>query len=71
MMVQVEREQALIGEALDILLEHMPAHKVARLLAAWQVGRGDYTELRRRLFADETVETLAAKVRDFEQQRDA
>lgn len=67
----MEQDEDLTNEALDILLEHMPAHKVARLLAAWQVGQGDYTELRRQLFADETVETLAAKVRDFEQQRDA
>ena len=34
------------------------AHKVARLLSLWQVGRGDYVEQRDAAFAGETVDSL-------------
>jgi hypothetical protein len=61
MTVEVENEQATVEEAVTVLLERMPPSKVARLLSAWQVGRGDYLQLRDRLFQGETVERLYQK----------
>lgn len=63
MSIQIETEQAAIEEAAGILLERMPPSKVARLLSAWQVGRGDYLMLRDKLFAGETVDGLYQKAK--------
>ena len=69
-MVKVPRERELTDEAIRVLLQHMPAWKVARVLAAWRVGEGDYTAERADLFAGETVDSLVAKVRAYEQEHD-
>jgi N-dimethylarginine dimethylaminohydrolase len=58
MSITVDNELATIKEATAILLEKMPASKVARLLAALQVGTGDYMKTRDQLFAGETVDSL-------------
>lgn len=54
----IETEQELTAEALRILQQNLPPHKVARLLSIWQVGQGDYTQERQALFAGETVDSL-------------
>ena len=58
MSITVHNELATIEEATAILLEKMPASKVARLLATLQVGTGDYVKTRDQLFAGVTVDTL-------------
>jgi hypothetical protein len=57
-------DQAIIEEGTNVLLEHLPLSKVARLFAAWGVGSGDYVQLREKLFANETVASLATKARE-------
>jgi hypothetical protein len=42
MAVKIPREPEVLQEAADLLLRHMSPAKVARVLAAWQVGSGDY-----------------------------
>ena len=58
MNITVKNELAPTKEATAILLEKMPASKVARLLATLQVGTGDYVKTRDPLFAGETVDSL-------------
>ena len=58
MSITVENGIAAIEEAAAILVERMPASKVARLLATLQVGTGNYVKTRDPLFAGETVDTL-------------
>ena len=58
MVVTVETEQELKDEAFAVLSKHLPPHKVARLLSIWQIGKGDYTEDRQAVFANDTVESL-------------
>ena len=58
MSITVASELVAIEEATAILLEKMPASKVARLLATLQVGNGDYVKTRDQLFAGETVDSL-------------
>jgi hypothetical protein len=58
MSVTVQNESATTAEAVEILMERLPASKVARLLSSWQVGHGDYLKSRDELFAGETVESL-------------
>jgi hypothetical protein len=69
MTIRVEREQDILAEAIQVLMDHMPLDKVTRVLAAWQIGQGDYTEVRHRLFAGETVESLCARIREFEREQ--
>jgi hypothetical protein len=66
MSIVVENEQEIAREGLDVLVKHLPPSKVARLLSLWRVGRGDYTDDRRRFFAGQTVNSLFAKARVFE-----
>lgn len=58
----VPSDVEIAKEALAVLMQHMPASKVARLLTALQIGQGDYVKMRENLFADETVESLFKKV---------
>jgi hypothetical protein len=60
MSLKVENESATTAEAVEVLMERLPASKVARLLSSWQIGQGDYLKLRDDLFADETVESIVA-----------
>ena len=64
MSITVEPEQATVEEAITILMEHMPPSKVARILAAWQIGSGDYLAIRDKLFGGETVDSLFEKARN-------
>ncbi len=57
----VPNESATAAEAVEVLLERLPASKVARLLSTWQIGQGDYLGMRDELFASETVESLYAQ----------
>ena len=62
MAVKIEREPEITQEALEALVQHLSPSKVARLMAAWQLGTGDYVAMRKQLFAGETVATLARKI---------
>lgn len=65
----VENESTVMAEALAILMEPMPASRVARLLASWQVGQGDYVAMRDSLFFGETVDSLCEEVALREQSK--
>ncbi|MBM3838178.1 MAG: hypothetical protein FJ398_09465 [Verrucomicrobia bacterium] len=60
-------EQEVIHEAMTVLLEHLEPAKVAKFLAARPISGEDYLALRERIFAGETVDSLADKIRAFEQ----
>ena len=66
MTVKVMGEQQVTQEAIEVLLEHLSAAKVARLWASWQIGKGDYLAIRDQLFAGETVETLFEKIQMYQ-----
>ena len=65
MSTTIESEQELKEEAFAVLTQHLPPHKVARLLAIWQIGKGDYLKDREVLFASETVDSLFAQARSL------
>lgn len=62
MSVTVQNESATTAEAVEVLMERLPASKVVRLLSSWQIGQGDYLKLREELFAGETVEGLCQAI---------
>lgn len=58
MSAAIETDKELTEEAFDILRRHLPPHKVARLLALWRVGSGDYVREREALLSGTTVDSL-------------
>ena len=63
MSVTVQNESATTAEAVEVLMERLPASKVVRLLSSWQIGQGDYLKLRDEFFAGETVDSLFDKAK--------
>jgi hypothetical protein len=63
MSVTVQNESATTAEAVEVLMERLPASKVVRLLSSWQIGQGNYLKLRDELFAGETVDSLFDKAK--------
>lgn len=63
MSVIVQNESATTAEAVEVLMERLPASKVVRLLSSWQIGQGDYLKLREELFAGDTVDSLFEKAK--------
>jgi len=59
-------EQSVIHEAMTVLLDYLDPAKVAKFLAARLISGAGYRALRERLFAGQTVETLARKIHEFE-----
>jgi hypothetical protein len=55
-------EQAVVHEAMTVLLKHLDPAKVARFLAARPVAGQDYIAERDRLFRGETVASLSRKI---------
>ncbi|MBN1890652.1 MAG: hypothetical protein JW850_21840 [Thermoflexales bacterium] len=66
-MIQVINEQQVLQEAASVLMDHMTLPKVVRFWAAWQVGQGNYLDLREELFGQETVETLFEQVQAYQE----
>jgi hypothetical protein len=66
MQINIPTEQAIIQEALQVLMAHMEPLKVARFIAACKLGEGDYLKTKDQLFADETVNSLYDKIQAFE-----
>jgi N-dimethylarginine dimethylaminohydrolase len=61
---KVVSDAEITEEAIQILLEKMPASKVARVLAAWKVGAGDYLADRDRLFVGDTIDSLVTEMKN-------
>lgn len=66
MNVNLPSEQRVIQEALQILMNHMEPLKVARFIAACNLDRGDYLQIKEQLFEGETVDSLYEKIQAFE-----
>jgi hypothetical protein len=69
MKVNLPKERQVIEEALKILSAHMEPVKFARFVVACQLGKSDYLLSKDDTFADETVDSLYEKIRDFEQEQ--
>jgi len=65
-MIQVKSEQQVLQEGLQILLSNMEPSAVARFCAACNIGKGDYLELKDKLFAQESVVSLYSKIAEFQ-----
>ncbi len=66
MKIKVIDEQQNLQEVMQVLLTHLEPSKVMKFWAACKLGKGDYLELKDKLFAEETVTSLYAKVKEYQ-----
>jgi len=59
-------EQEILQEGEAVLTKYPGISKAARFFSAWRQGAGNYLRIREKLFEGETVDTLYAKITDFE-----
>jgi hypothetical protein len=64
--IHVPSERQIIQEAAQVLMQHMSPAKATRFWASWQVGEGNYLEIRKQLFEKETVDSLYKQVEAFQ-----
>jgi hypothetical protein len=65
-MIQMKSEQQILQEELQVLLAPMEPSEVARFWAACNLRGGDYLKLKDELFAQESVDSLYAKIQEFQ-----
>ncbi|PSR17143.1 hypothetical protein C8255_14150 [filamentous cyanobacterium CCP3] len=65
-MIQISSEQQVLQEGFQILLSTMEPSKFARFCAAWGSSSSDYLKTKDELFAQESVNSLYAKISDFQ-----
>lgn len=58
--------KAIIQAALQVLIKYMEPLKLARFVAACNLGEGDYLKTKDNLFANETVDSLYEQIQAFE-----
>ncbi|BAZ67545.1 MAG: hypothetical protein KME28_25515 [Pelatocladus maniniholoensis HA4357-MV3] len=66
MTIKVINEQQNLQEAMQVLLTHLEPSKVMKFWAACKLGEGDYLQLKEKLFAQETVDSLYEKIKDYQ-----
>jgi hypothetical protein len=67
--IHVPSERQIIQEAAQVLMQHLSPAKAARFWASWQVGEGDYQEIRHQLFNKETVDSLYDQIETFQKKK--
>ncbi|WP_193197895.1 hypothetical protein [Nostoc sp. MG11] len=66
MKIKVINEQENLQEVMQVLLTHLEPSKVMKFWATCKLGKGDYLQLKEKLFAEETVTSLYTKIKEFQ-----
>ncbi|AUT03850.1 hypothetical protein CLI64_27565 [Nostoc sp. CENA543] len=66
MTIKVINDQENLQEVMQVLLTHLEPSKVMKFWATCQLSEGDYLQLKEKLFSQETVASLYAKIQDFQ-----
>ncbi len=66
MNISLTSEQEILQEGQAVLIKYMGVSKAARFFSAWCQGAGNYLRIREKMFEGETVDTLYARITDFE-----
>lgn len=69
MNIQTKPLAEVVGEAIHVLVTKMGPANTARVINYFSVGYGDYTEERKRIFADYTVDDIAREIEDQKKNR--
>ncbi|WP_016952668.1 hypothetical protein [Anabaena sp. PCC 7108] len=67
MTIKVIDEQQNLQEVMQVLLTHLEPAKVMKFWATCKLGEGDYLQLKERLFSEETVDSLYAKITEYQE----
>ncbi|MEA5618998.1 hypothetical protein VB711_14270 [Cronbergia sp. UHCC 0137] len=70
MTIKVINEQQNLQEVMQVLLTHLEPAKVMKFWAACKLGEGDYLQLKESLFSEETVDSLYAKIKEYQESAD-
>ena len=63
--MRVPSDREIWREALDIIVRELPPSKASRVIAALELGRGDYLEFRDAVFGGRSVKELSAQIRRY------
>ncbi|MBN3962062.1 hypothetical protein [Nostoc sp. NMS8] len=66
MEIKVINEQENLQEVMQVLLTHLEPSKVMKFWAACKLSEGDYLQVKEKLFAQETVVSLYAKIKEYQ-----
>ncbi|MEH2113165.1 hypothetical protein [Nostoc sp.] len=66
MEIKVINEQENLQEVMQVLLTHLELSKVMKFWAACKLSEGDYLQVKEKLFAQETVASLYAKIKEYQ-----
>jgi hypothetical protein len=66
MKVNINNDHEIVQEVFQILLEHLETSKVMQFWSICKLGNGNYLELKDKLFAEETVNSLYEKIKVFQ-----
>ncbi|NEQ78257.1 MAG: hypothetical protein F6K23_37870 [Okeania sp. SIO2C9] len=69
MKINIDNDYEIVQEVFQILLEHLETSKVMRFWSICKLGHGDYLELKDKLFAGETVDSLYEKIKAFQDEK--
>lgn len=62
MKINLDNDQQIIEEVFNVLIENLEPSKVSRFWKICNLGSRDYSQLKDKLFADETVDSLYDKI---------
>lgn len=63
MKINLNNDQQIIEEVFNILIENLDLSKISRFWTICNLGSGDYSQLKDKLFASETVDSLYEKIK--------
>ncbi|KST68126.1 hypothetical protein [Mastigocoleus testarum] len=63
MTIKVMNEQQVLQEAMEVLITHLEPSKVLKFWSACKLGKGDYLQLKDKVFDKETVASLYEQIK--------
>lgn len=66
MKIKVINEQENIQEVMQVLFTYLEPSKVMKFWATCKLSEGDYLQVKEKLFAQETVASLYAKIKAYQ-----
>lgn len=66
MTIKVMDEQQVLQEAMEVLMTHLEPSKVLKFWSACKLGKGDYLQLKDKVFEKETVASLYEEIEAYQ-----
>ena len=66
MTIKVMNEQQVLQEAMEVLITHLEPSKVLKFWSACKLGKGNYLQLKDKVFEKETVASLYEEIKAYQ-----